>query len=474
MFANPEVSDFINRLIGGPTPVSRAPPPSPAYRGALARALLGDVTMPRIEGSFQAPPIEAYRRGLTPQMPTEGVNRGLGAQNVQELQGISGGGGNTGAGALTAGLGKLGAGIETALKEVAAKRAQQQAYTAALNSAPPRPAPFGSPPRPAPFGSSPGGAGGAVQTAPTGFNPGAAFSPIGAANTSPIFAQPGTGSGPVGGSIGAAGSLPFMAQTGGTGTGAGGSGAGSRSWRNNNPGNLEYGDFARAHGATGTDGHFAIFPSVQAGTDAQRALLFNSDAYRNLTLPQAISKWAPGSENNVPAYVSAMGGDTSGRKMGDYSPAEQDALLGSMRIHEGWVPGAGSGQPAVSLNSYAAGAPQPPVSPSASMQAGGPTLIAPWQPQTGPAYSDETWNNRPQYDYGAAPQPPLINGGQPGVYPMPGQPQGMNDVPPINPLAAALAGQGDPNAPPMMSPGIVAMLSGDLFGGFGGGQFGAG
>jgi hypothetical protein len=72
---------------------------------------------------------------------------------------------------------------------------------------------------------------------------------------------------------------------------------------------------------------------------------------------------------------------------------------------------------------------------------GEPRLIAPGQPQTGPAYSDETWNNRPQYDYGAqAPQPstvplppqrpqdqpPLLNGGQPGVYSMPDK-QGMNE-----------------------------------------------
>lgn len=28
---------------------------------------------------------------------------------------------------------------------------------------------------------------------------------------------------------------------------------GSRSWRNNNPGNLEYGKFAKQHGAIGTD-----------------------------------------------------------------------------------------------------------------------------------------------------------------------------------------------------------------------------
>ena len=114
---------------------------------------------------------------------------------------------------------------------------------------------------------------------------------------------------------------------------------GSRSGRHNNPGNLEYSPFARAHGAIGTDGRFAIFPDVATGTAAQRALLFKSDPYKNLTLPQAISRWAPGSENNVPAYARAVGGDTSGKRMKDYSPAEQDALLRAMRVHEGWKPG---------------------------------------------------------------------------------------------------------------------------------------
>jgi hypothetical protein len=61
------------------------------------------------------------------------------------------------------------------------------------------------------------------------------------------------------------------------------------------------------------------------------------------------------------------------------------------------------------------------------------------------------------------PQAPLINGGQPGVYSMPGQPQSMNDQPQIDPLAAALAGQGDPNNP-AMAPGMVALLNDQPFG----------
>ncbi len=46
---------------------------------------------------------------------------------------------------------------------------------------------------------------------------------------------------------------------------------GSRSWRNNNPGNIEYGPFARSMGATGTDGRFAKFPSYEAGRRRKRS-----------------------------------------------------------------------------------------------------------------------------------------------------------------------------------------------------------
>lgn len=113
---------------------------------------------------------------------------------------------------------------------------------------------------------------------------------------------------------------------------------GSRSWRNNNPGNIEYGPFAKKMGATSSDGRFAIFPDYETGRKAQEELLFNSEGYRNLTLAQAISRWAPGSENNVPAYIAAMGGDSS-KLMSQYSAEERKKLLDAMQKHEGWKEG---------------------------------------------------------------------------------------------------------------------------------------
>ena len=113
---------------------------------------------------------------------------------------------------------------------------------------------------------------------------------------------------------------------------------GSRSWRNLNPGNIEFGKFAKSMGATGSDGRFAKFPTYEAGRAAQEKLLFDSAGYRDLTLGKAISRWAPASENNVSAYLKAMGGDPS-TKMRDFSPAQRQTLLDAMQRHEGWKVG---------------------------------------------------------------------------------------------------------------------------------------
>lgn len=77
---------------------------------------------------------------------------------------------------------------------------------------------------------------------------------------------------------------------------------GSRSNRNCNPGDIEYGRFTQAHGATGGDPRFAIFPDADTGFNAMRALL--QSAYLGLTVEQALNKWAPPIENNVNAYLA--------------------------------------------------------------------------------------------------------------------------------------------------------------------------
>ena len=84
---------------------------------------------------------------------------------------------------------------------------------------------------------------------------------------------------------------------------------GTRAWRNNNEGNIRYGSFAKKMGAIGKDGDgFAIFPSQEQGRKAKESLLFESDAvimgkkYKDRTLDDAISTYAPSSENDTAQY----------------------------------------------------------------------------------------------------------------------------------------------------------------------------
>lgn len=83
---------------------------------------------------------------------------------------------------------------------------------------------------------------------------------------------------------------------------------GSRAQRNNSPGNLNFGDFAMAHGAVGPDDKgYAIFPSVAAGFAALEALL-KTKRYRGKTISQALIIYCPPTGdprgfNDTPGYV---------------------------------------------------------------------------------------------------------------------------------------------------------------------------
>lgn len=169
---------------------------------------------------------------------------------------------------------------------------------------------------------------------------------------------------------------------------------GARNWRNNNPGNIEYGQFAISKGAIGSDGRFAIFPDYDAGRKAKESLIFEGDGgqklstkgdygaglgYRNKTLTQAIAAYAPKEENNTAAYQSAVLASVGGqnKKMADYTPAERAAIMDSMQKVEGFkvgktstvvmpgMPAAGT-QPMIKMTSVASGNPAytPPTMPT--------------------------------------------------------------------------------------------------------------
>ncbi len=116
---------------------------------------------------------------------------------------------------------------------------------------------------------------------------------------------------------------------------------GSRAWRNNNPGNLEDGKFARANGAIGTDGRFAIFPDITTGFNAMASLLA-TNSYQNLTIEGAINRYAPPSENNVENYLKSIERQTGFTRSTPMNQLSKDNLLNlakAMAKHEGNKPG---------------------------------------------------------------------------------------------------------------------------------------
>ena len=84
--------------------------------------------------------------------------------------------------------------------------------------------------------------------------------------------------------------------------------SGSRSNRNNNPGDIEYGIFARNHGADSIEilgphriPRFAHFPTPELGFIAMKILF--AEHYQGLDVGQAILKYAPPVENDTNDYI---------------------------------------------------------------------------------------------------------------------------------------------------------------------------
>lgn len=123
----------------------------------------------------------------------------------------------------------------------------------------------------------------------------------------------------------------------------------TRAERNNNPGNIEDGPFARRqYGYVGGDGRFAKFSSPDAGFAAMENLLRGrgyAGGSRN-TIASIIAKYAPGHENNVGAYVGAVERATGINRHKPLTPADIRAVSRAMARHEGYrggLPGAAPG-----------------------------------------------------------------------------------------------------------------------------------
>lgn len=115
---------------------------------------------------------------------------------------------------------------------------------------------------------------------------------------------------------------------------------GVRNWRNNNPGNIVFGSWAKSKGAVGSDGRFAVFPTLEIGNNAKRDLLFSpTGKYFNLSIANAIAKYAPPNENDTERYissvVSAVGADAD-TVLKDLNSIQQDKFLNAINKVEGF------------------------------------------------------------------------------------------------------------------------------------------
>lgn len=116
---------------------------------------------------------------------------------------------------------------------------------------------------------------------------------------------------------------------------------GSRSWRNQNPGNIINSDFANTNGAIGDDGTFAIFPSEEIGFDTIVQLL-RTRTYSALSLEDAIARYAPPTENDTASYVAFVSSETEvepSEIVGDLRIAKIRSIARAIRSMEGWTEG---------------------------------------------------------------------------------------------------------------------------------------
>ena len=117
---------------------------------------------------------------------------------------------------------------------------------------------------------------------------------------------------------------------------------GLRSWRNNNPGNLEEGDFATSKGAVGDDGRYAVFKTYEEGREAMRSLLFEGKNYRGKTISEAITRYAPPKENDTALYIKRVTdalGVSDSTKLSDLNDDQRVTMLDAMQKHEGFKEG---------------------------------------------------------------------------------------------------------------------------------------
>jgi hypothetical protein len=134
-----------------------------------------------------------------------------------------------------------------------------------------------------------------------------------------------------------------------------------RGLRNNNPLNIEAGDFTQGQpGFVGSDGRFARFAQPQQGLDAAGRLIDTySTKYGLNTVNGIIGRWAPSSENDTRGYAASVAGRLGvnpDQPLNLADPSVKGALISAMAQFENGRP-MPSGGPAMAFAPTGGGAP---------------------------------------------------------------------------------------------------------------------
>jgi hypothetical protein len=114
----------------------------------------------------------------------------------------------------------------------------------------------------------------------------------------------------------------------------------SRSFRNNNPGNIRSGVFSRLAGSKGKDpAGFAKFPTAVQGTAALARLLAGG-SYRGLSILNAMKRYAPAQDRNDPdkyaRYVAQAVGVSVHTFIDSLDPYQFLKMIQAITSFEGW------------------------------------------------------------------------------------------------------------------------------------------
>lgn len=111
----------------------------------------------------------------------------------------------------------------------------------------------------------------------------------------------------------------------------------SRGIRNNNPGNIRFGDFAKSQGATGADDKgFAIFPTMAQGYSAMGNLIGGKSYFGGglNTISAVVSKYAPSSENDTKSYIASVSKATNLDPNKPFAASDLPKIQAAMALHE--------------------------------------------------------------------------------------------------------------------------------------------